>query len=578
MCDDIDKELLLLCEPDKIEATYWKYKEAKLDKLWAENIPTVEPEFEKIGDIYLEIDHPSTKFPVSETIPFVDKNGKTRTKSLISIPMGADGVTYQKFEKGLPDYAKRIAKRLKDGTYLFYPFREVIILKDPLPNNRRPKRKDIVEAIEKNKVRILSIAGIRDAIVQRILYEVVEKRAEKLFAMLDQPTRQKPEPVSFAYRKNKSAPMAARAVYRHMRDGFVHVLDADLRKFFDTIPTKPLLSVCEQFVGSDTLTYKLLCRFIKVDRVEYLSYNWTRDEQGHRLGEKIFQYQKPRHYEGKPDPNRPQRLHRKAGVPQGGVLSGLLANLYLHSFDEWVINDLGKRIPLRYVRYADDYAVLTKSPDTLSIVYDEVYSKLTTAVDKGGLGLQMHPIEPDNPKAKTRFVDARECPIKFVGFEISPSKRRIHPDNIKRFKDRWKETVESEKNLRNEYPDAIDRLRELIRRRLRFKIYGHTIAEHCPNCNKPRMKRRSWISFFSDSPDWRQIKSLDKWVRKQIYNQFRAELPNLTHKDLKDLRLPGLFREYHRVRELKNRLCRCYLKMTEGEETCESDKTSETPN
>lgn len=574
MCDNIDQELLLLCEPDKIEAMYWKYKKVKLDELLAENKPTVLEELIASGATYqevMEFDHPSANFPADETI--VDKNGKTRV--LISIPMGADGVTYRMFEKGLTDYAKRIAKRLKDGTYLFYPFREVDIPKDDRRSFSKPK--ELEEAHKEDNVRTLSIASIRDAIVQRILYEVVEKRAEKLFAILDR-SRQKPKPVSFAYRKNKSAPMAARAVHCHMRDGFVHVLDADLRKFFDTIPTVPLLSVCEQLVGSDTLTYKLLRRFIKVDRVKYLSYNWARDKQGHRLGEKIFQSQNPRHYEGKPDPNRPQRLHRKAGVPQGGVLSGLLANLYLHSFDEWVINDLGKRIPLRYVRYADDYAVLTKSPDDLQTVYDEVYSKLTPPVDKGGLGLQMHPVEPNNPKAKTRFVDARECPIKFVGFEISPSKRRIHPDNIKRFKDRWKETVESEKDLQNEYPDAIDRLRELIRRRLRFKIYGHTIAQKCPKCSEYRMKRRSWVSFFSDSPDWRQIKALEKWMRRQIYNQFRAELPNLTHKDLKDLRLPGLFREYHRVRELKNRLCRCYLKTAEGEETCESDKTSETPN
>ncbi|MCH8295228.1 hypothetical protein IH992_29445 [Candidatus Poribacteria bacterium] len=559
MCD-IDKQLLSLCEPDKIEAKYWEYKKAKLDNLLSMDKPTVLQELIASGATYQEIrdfNNPSANFPASETVTIIGKDGKKRTKPLITIPMGADGITYQKFEQELDDRVEDISKRLKNGKYLFYPFREVIILKDPLPNNRRPKRKDIVDAIKKDRVRILSIASIRDAIVQRIIYEVVEKRAEKQFARLDR----KPKPVSFAYRKNKSAAMAAHAACRHMKNGFVHVLDADLRKFFDKIPTKPLLNVCEQFVGSDTLTYKLLHRFIKTDRVEYLSYNWARDKQGQYVGEKIFQEQKPRCYKGEPRRDCPQRLPREAGVPQGGVLSGLLANLYLHSFDEWVINDLAKQIPLHYVRYADDFLVLTRSAEALPLVYDEIYSKLTKTVSQDGLGLQMHCVDPGNPEAKTRFVDVRKHTVKFVGFEISHDKLRIHPTNIKKFKERWQEEVESERDLRDKYPNARERLCWLIHHRLRYKIYGHTIAEQCSKCNKSRMKRRSWIAFFSSSPDWRQIKALDKWMRRQIYKQFREDLPDLTYQDLKDLRLPSLFREYYRVRDL-NRICSCYLKST----------------
>lgn len=555
--DNIDDYLLSLCTPENIKSIYLSYKKVKLDTLLAKNRPTVVDKLREGGTSEEEIAnlHPALHvLPYEETITFTDRNGKVVKKSLISIPMGADGVTYQDFEKRLENgYAEQLAQRLQNGKYLFYPFREIVILKKPPSINYRPTRKELFEARERDEVRILAVASIRDVLVQNILYEVIRPKVEGLFISLDKSTKHNPKPVSFAYRKGKSAPQAARIAYHHMKNGFLYVLNADLRRFFDTIPTNNLLAICAKYVGSDTLTFKLLRRFITVDRVEYFSYNWAKDDQGNRVSERIFTLRKPRFYEGKYKLNQPQKVPRKAGVPQGGVLSGLLANLYLHDFDEWVINELAKEIPIRYVRYADDFIILAKFEKDLPVVYEKIYSKLTSPFEKGGLELQMHPIDyndPYNPKGKTHYVDMRRSSIKFVGFQITPNKLCIHPDNIRRFKERWIEVVKSEETMRIEIRKPKKRLRRLIRK-LSYKIHGQVELVPCTETEETWEKRRSWINFFAASEDIRQIKKLDSWMRRQIYSQFRESLPNLTNKDLRRLGLPSLVRAYYHIRETK---------------------------
>jgi RNA-directed DNA polymerase len=129
----------------------------------------------------------------------------------IRIPMGADGITWEDFECNLDRNAHNISRRVLNGSYQFYPFRE----------------KDVEKP--GGGVRILSIAGVRDALVQRQLYEALYESAEAMFAQpgLDQ--------VSFAYRRGKSAPYAVRCIWQaYKSDGYGYAFDADICKLFDT--------------------------------------------------------------------------------------------------------------------------------------------------------------------------------------------------------------------------------------------------------------------------------------------------------------------------------------------------------
>ena len=134
-------------------------------------------------------------------------------KPEINIPMGSDGVEFEAFEKQLFANARNICYQVTHHSYIFYPFRELEIEKEP------------ATAGKPAKYRTLSIASIRDALVQAILYEdVLYEPVENIFRTLDNPAV-----VSFAYRKGKSAPKAAEAVYSYTQEGYWFVFDADLK-------------------------------------------------------------------------------------------------------------------------------------------------------------------------------------------------------------------------------------------------------------------------------------------------------------------------------------------------------------
>ena len=115
---------------------------------------------------------------------------------------------------------------------------------------------------------------------------------------------------------------------------------------------------------------------------------------------------------------------------------------------------------LRYVRYADDFVVLTCSEDKVVQAYEQIFERLEKSVALGGLGLRMHPLDldyPGNPNCKTRYVDLSSSPLTFVGFEIAGTGRgaqlRIKPENVEKFAKRWKKLVESEAEVHAQHPD-----------------------------------------------------------------------------------------------------------------------------
>jgi len=505
---NIDLRLDEVFVPERFIREYWNYKESK-------------------RDLFSSADDPS-----------------------FAIVMGADGVKYEAFEKQLDCHALNICGRIHEGKYLFYPFREIDIPKEKLstpltsvhPPDDLPITHDDISST--SGFRTLGIASIRDAIVQRLIYEVLYESVEAIFRCLDNPF-----PVSFAYRKGKSAPKAAVSVHEIIQSGYWCILDADISKYFDTISHNLLLEKLSNIIDPTSRTFDLVRRFVHTDRVPYSSYRYAR-RKGNVVGARIFHWRKP------------ERVRREQGIAQGGVLSGMLANLYLHDFDLWVINELGSLHDIRYIRYADDFIILTKALDILPNIQTVVQERLEA------LGLRLN-VE------KTRHIDVRNTPLEFVGFQFDGEHLRVRPRNIAQFKDRVLEAIcmSSDQTSEKEHSQkrAMKRLKRLASR-VEYKIKGYSGSQRCPVCNYERVgSPRSWIAFFRVVTDKSQIRQLDKWIREQIYEDiFSRYRVRLDRRKLKQAGLHSLVNESYRVRHTRMKPCICDLKR-DGLETYVQD-------
>jgi len=452
--------------PEEIKTAYWRYKESKTDRY---------------------------------------KPGK------IKIPMGADGITWQSFERNLDKNTRNISRRVLNGSYQFYPLREVEV---PKPSGG---------------VRILSVASIRDALVQRQLYAALYNSAEALFS------RPELDKVSFAYRCGKSAPYAAHCIWESFRrDGYGYAFDADIRKFFDNLNHDRLMSLVDAWVGRATIAGTLLWRYVRTDRVPYDSYPHD------AAWEKYFMSHKP------------QRVQCLKGVPQGGVLSGLLANLYLHEFDCWVVEELVQQFDVRYYRYADDFVMLTRSKEDAFALYEPVDAKLWK------LHLELHPW--DAVPQKTKVSDIAEGELVFVGFQFMSDRVRVKPDNVGRFRDRFLKALAKESSLKSSSHKWATRLRLAIQWCVNPKILGPN-PELCEKCGLPKERRRSWMAFFAlVVSDVDQLRQLDRWMRRQVCKYFRDRYrARVGRKELREAGMKSLVGEYYHRKSSPTELCSCDL-------------------
>jgi len=432
-------------------------------------------------------------------------------KDKVRIPMGADGVRWWDFEGQLEGNARNISRRVLNGSYQFYPFRERDVDKPG------------------DGVRTLSIAGVRDALVQHQLYEALYESAEAMFA------QRKLEHVSFAYRKGKSAPQAAYRIWRtYRRDGYGYALDADISKFFDTLNHERLMELVDAWVGRHTTVGIMLWRYTRTDRVPCESYP-------HDAGwEKYFMNEKP------------HREPRRQGVPQGGVLSGMLANLYLHEFDLWVVEELSQQFDLRYFRYADDFVILTHSEKDARAIFPPVAQALGDTFH-----LKMHPLG-ESPDSKTRISVISNGDLAFVGFHFTQDQVRAKPENILRFKKRFVTALHEEPTLQSEFHHWCERLELTIRWCVNPKIQGPP-PRLCAACGLPKDRRRSWMAFFATVvTDEDQLRQLDRWMRRQVSRYFRDKYRvRLGRKELQEAGMKTLVGEHYRAKKAAEQLCQC---------------------
>jgi RNA-directed DNA polymerase len=266
---------------------------------------------------------------------------------------GVDHVTIAMYERRLDAHLTALTTALQTDTYRPQPIRRHWI---PKPGTRQQ--------------RPLGIPTVRDRVVQTALRLVLEPIFEVGFAEH-----------SYGFRPRRGAKDALRRVDQLLRAGYVHVVDADLQSYFDSMPHAPL-RVRVQSKVSDGRVLALLDAFLQQPIFEGLA-QWTPD----------------------------------AGTPQGAVISPLLANLYLNPLDHLMV-----AAGLEMVRYADDLVVLCRTPEAAAQAL-ALLQRWTAAA-----GLQLHP-------DKTRVVDAQQLGgFDFLGYHFERGYRWPRLKSVKKLR------------------------------------------------------------------------------------------------------------------------------------------------
>src|SRR5262245_7465851 len=267
---------------------------------------------------------------------------------------GVDGVSFAMIEAaGLEEWLAGIRKDPVAKTYRPAPVRRVM---SPTPGGgERP----------------LGIPTIRDRVVQTATKLVLEPIFEADF-----------EPTAYGYRLGRSGADAIKAVHAMLCRGYTDVVDADLSKYFDTIPHQELMrSVARRIVDRHML------RLIKL---------WLRAPVEERGDDET------RRMTGGEGSRR--------GTPQGGVISPLLANLYMNRFlKHWRNTGRGEAFRADVVSYADDFVILSRRHAVEAMTWTKA------VMTKLGLALN---------ETKTAIRDARRERFDFLGYSFGPHRYR----------------------------------------------------------------------------------------------------------------------------------------------------------
>jgi RNA-directed DNA polymerase len=264
---------------------------------------------------------------------------------------GVDGMTFDKIEaQGLEAWLAGLREELVAKTYRADPVRRVMIPKAS-GDGERP----------------LGIATIRDRVVQTAAKIVLEPIFEADF-----------EDTAYGYRPRRGALAAVKEVHRHLVRGNTDVVDADLSRYFDSIPHSDLLkSVARRVVDRNVL------RLIKM---------WLRSPVEER------------------DADGTRRMSggkgNKLGTPQGAVVSPLLANIYMNRFlKHFRQSGAADAFRAHVVAYADDLVILSRGRAAEALTW------MRDAMAKLGLTLN---------EAKTSLKDARKERFDFLGYSFGP--------------------------------------------------------------------------------------------------------------------------------------------------------------
>jgi RNA-directed DNA polymerase len=319
---------------------------------------------------------------------------------------GADKQTVAHFARQAESELTRLHEQLRDGTYRPQPVRRAWIPK-PGSKEKRP----------------LGIPAVRDRIVQAALRHVLEPIFETEFAGN-----------SYGFRPGRGAKDALRRVDTLLKAGHDWVVDADLKSYFDTIPHLRLMALIKERVA-DGGVLALVERFLRAGVLETAK-GWQPTERG---------------------------------TPQGGVISPLLANLYLDPFDHQM-----ERAGWELVRYADDFVILCHSQAEAQAALGQVQAWMEEA------GLTLHP-------SKTRIVNAAQPGgFDFLGYHF-------------------------ERGMKWPRKKSLMKLRERVRAKT-LRVGGRSLKYIVADVNRTL---RGWYGYFQHSKA-NTFGTVDGYVRRRL--------------------------------------------------------------
>jgi len=287
--------------------------------------------------------------------------------------------------------------------------------------------------------RPLGIPTVRDRVVQASMKRLLEPIFEADF--LD---------CSYGFRPNRSAHDALEEIRQTMNAGYRVVLDGDIKGFFDSINHEKLLEFLRLRL-SDRRILKVIRKWLKCGVMD-----------GGVVSE------------------------TEMGTPQGGVISPLLANVYLHEFDKFWKEQ--NEVQGKLIRYADDFVILFRTQKDANIGFRLVKEKLNE------LGLELH-------KDKTKIVDTTggKGGFDFLGLHI----RRVKSHKYHKFYAQMWPSVKSMKSIRT-------KVRELTARR---SVLSCDIKEIVRRLNR---ELRGWMNYFRYGNSSKKFKQVDSYVHERL--------------------------------------------------------------
>lgn len=266
---------------------------------------------------------------------------------------GVDHVTVDEFGRQIPENIWQLSDALKADAFRPQSIRRVHI---PKPGTK--------------ETRPLGIPTVRDRIVQAAIVNVIEPIFERDFAAH-----------SYGFRPGRSCKDALRRVDQLLRAGYTHVVDADLKGYFDSIPHERLMDRLRTRIA-DGRVLSLIQSFLRAGIMDDGN-EWT----------------------------------PVSGAPQGAVLSPILSNIYLDPLDHRMA-----QLGFEMIRYADDFVILCRSADEAVRALELV----RTWVAENGLTL--HP-------TKTQVVDSRTDGFAFLGYEFHDRQHWPRKKSLKKLRD-----------------------------------------------------------------------------------------------------------------------------------------------
>jgi RNA-directed DNA polymerase len=353
---------------------------------------------------------------------------------------GVDRISIDRFECEHRRYLTMLHQRLAEGSYRPLPVRRVEIDK-PGSTSKRP----------------LGIPAVVDRVCQQALRQVLEPIFEPTFSE-----------VSFGFRPERSAHMAMRRIWGQMQEGGRWIVDADIADFFGTISHDRLVALVAERVA-DSKVLSLIRQILTAGVLRDGVYEST-----------------------------------IAGTPQGGVISPLLSNIYLHVFDEQM-----QRAGFQLTRYADDWLCVCRTREEA-----ERALASARAVLEGQLGLRIHP-------EKTRIVHVSQG-FEFLGYKIGLGRGlRFKSGGIGLYAIPRQRSIDRFK----------DKVRALTRRRIAVPL------EELIHVLNPVI--RGWGMYYRRANVRRLFNRLNRWIVRRIWGWRFKRWRNAGWRTLPETRLYG---------------------------------------